>query len=105
MAERYDNYTIITVGNNEKESLQELVAFLNASFLKKDSAIAYLKIYDVLTQIKNTSFEVKCEDYENNSSYTYKATIVDNSYRQESIEFCGDDLHKAVRIARLLNGD
>ena len=102
MAERYDNYTIITVGNKEKESLQELVAFLNASFLKKDSAIDYLKIFDVLTQIKNTPFEVKCEDYENNSSYTYKSTLVDNSYKQESIEFSGDDLHKAIRIATLL---
>ena len=99
MAERYDNFTVLTVGTEEKTQLYELVAFLNRSFLKKDSAIAYLKIYDVLTQTKNSKFEVLCEDYENESSYTYKSTLVNNSYKQESVEFTGDDLHKTIVIA------
>ena len=102
MAEGYDNFTIITVGNSEKESLSKLVAFLNRSFLKKDSAIDYLKIVDYLTPHKMEEFEVLCEDYENNSSYTYKSKLVDNQYRQESVEFTGEDLHKAVTIGMII---
>ena len=96
MAERYDNFTIITVGNSEKESLSKLVAFLNRSYLKKDSAIDYLKIIDYLTPHKMEGFEVLCEDYENNSSYTYKAAIVNNYYKLDSPEFTGEDLNKCA---------
>ena len=103
MAERYDNFTIITVGNSEKESLSKLVAFLNRSFLKKDSAIDYLKIVDYLTPYKMEEFEVLCEDYENNSSYTYKSTIVNNSYRLDSPEFTGEDLHKCASFLLHIN--
>ena len=98
MAERYDNFIILTVGEEEKNELIKLVSFLNRSFLKKDSAMSYLRIYDVLTQTKNSKFEVKCEDCKNNSTYTYKSTLVNNSYKQESVEFTGDDLHKCASL-------
>ena len=103
MAERYDNYTIITVGGREKETLQELVNFLNRSFLKKDSAIDYLKIADFLTPYKMEEFEVLCEDYENNSSYTYKAAIVNNYYKLDLPEFTGDDLQKCATFLLHIN--
>ena len=105
MAERYDNFTIIKVGDDEKESLTKLVAFLNRSFLKKDSAIDYLKIVDYLTPHKMEEFEVLCEDYENiyYSSYIYKSTIVNNSYRLDSPEFTGEDLHKCATFLLHIN--
>lgn len=103
MAERYDNFTIIKVGEKEKEQLTKLVAFLNRSFLKKDSAIDYLKIVDYLTPHKMEAFEVLCEDYENNSEYTYKSTIVNNSYRLDSPEFTGEDLHKCASFLLHIN--
>ena len=102
MAERYDNFVIITVGDEERKSLTKLVAFLNRSFLKKDSAIDYIRIVDYITPHKTETFEVLCEDYENNSSYTYKSKLVDNQYRQESVEFTGEDLHKAVTIGMII---
>ena len=103
MAERYDNFIITKVGDSEKESLSKLVAFLNKSFLKKDSAIDYLKIVDYLTPHKMEEFEVLCEDYENNSSYTYKSTIVNNSYKLDSPEFTGEDLHKCATFLLHIN--
>lgn len=103
MAERYDNFSILTVGNSERESLTKLVAFLNRSFLKKDSAVDYLKIVDYLTPHKMEGFEVLCEDYENNSSYTYKSTIVNNSYKLDSPEFTGEDLHKCASFLLHIN--
>ena len=102
MAERYDIFNIITVGDEEKESLQKVVSFLNRSFLSKDSAIDYLKLFDVLTQTKKTRFEVKCEDYTNNSSYTYKSSLTKIHYRLESPEFTGEDIHKAITIAIII---
>ena len=103
MAERYDNFTITKVGDKEKESLTKLVAFLNRSYLKKDSAIDYLKIVDYLTPYKMEEFEVLCEDYENSSTYTYKATIVNNSYRLDTPEFTGEDLHKCASFLLHIN--
>ena len=103
MSERYDSYTLVKCGSSEEESLKKLVAFLNRSYLKKDSAIAYLKIVDYLTPHKMEEFEVLCEDYENNSSYTYKSTIVNNSYRLDSPEFTGEDLHKCASFLLHIN--
>ena len=103
MAERYDNFVIITVGDDEKESLTKLVAFLNRSFLKKDSAIDYLKIVDYITPHKTETFEVLCEDYENNTSYVYKAAIVNNSYRLDTPEFTGKDLQKCALFLLHIN--
>ena len=103
MAERYDNFIIITVGNEEKETLQKLVAFLNRSYLKKDSAIDYLKIVDYITPHKMEAFEVLCEDYENNTSYVYKAAIVNNSYSLDTPEFTGEDLHKCASFLLHIN--
>lgn len=103
MAERYDNFNIITVGDEEKEQLTKLVAFLNRSYLKKDSAIDYLKIVDFLTPHKIEAFEVLCEDYENNSEYTYKSTIVNNHYRLDNPEFTGEDLHKCATFLLHIN--
>ena len=103
MAERYDNFTILKVGEKEKESLQKLVAFLNMSYLKKDSTIDYLKIVDYLTPHKMEAFEVLCEDYENSSTYTYKATIVNNSYRLDTPEFTGKDLQKCALFLLHIN--
>lgn len=103
MAERYDHFEIITVGNDEKESLQKLIAFLNRSFLKKDSAIDYLRIVDYITPHKMEAFEVLCEDYENNTSYVYKATIVNNSYSLDNPEFTGKDLQKCALFLLHIN--
>ena len=103
MAERYDHFEIITVGNDEKESLQKLIAFLNRSFLKKDSAIDYIRIVDYITPHKMEAFEVLCEDYENNTSYVYKATIVNNSYRLDTPEFTGKDLQKCALFLLHIN--
>lgn len=103
MSERYDSYTLVKCGSSEEESLKKLVSFLNRSFLKKDSAIDYLKIVDYLTPHKMEEFEVLCEDYENNSSYTYKSTIVNNSYRLDSPEFTGEDLHKCASFLLHIN--
>lgn len=103
MSERYDSYTLVKCGSSEEESLKKLVSFLNRSFLKKDSAIDYLKIVDYLTPHKMEAFEVLCEDYENNSSYTYKAAIVNNSYRLDSPEFTGEDLHKCASFLLHIN--
>ena len=102
MAERYDSFTVLTVGEDEKAQLYKLVAFLNNSYLKKDSAMSYLRIYDVLTQHKSEMFKVYCKDDENDTSSTYQSKLVDNQYRQESVEFTGEDLHKAVTIAMII---
>ena len=102
MAERYDHFEIITVGDEQKEELAKLVAFLNRSYLKKDSAISYFEIYDVLTQHKKVEFKIKCEDYTNNSSYTYVSSLVKIHYRLESPDFSGEDIHKAISIAMLI---
>ena len=103
MAERYDHFEIITVGNDEKESLQKLIAFLNRSFLKKDSAIDYIRIVHYITPHKTETFEVLCEDYENNTSYVYKAAIVNNSYRLDTPEFTGKDLQKCALFLLHIN--
>lgn len=103
MSERYDSYTLVKCGSSEEESLKKLVSFLNRSFLKKDSAIDYLKIVDYLTPHKTEAFEVLCEDYENNSSYKYKSTIVNNHYRLDSPEFTGEDLHKCATFLLHIN--
>ena len=103
MSERYDSYTLVKCGSSEEESLKKLVAFLNRSYLKKDSAIDYLKIVDYLTPHKMEAFEVLCEDYENDSTYTYKATIVNNHYRLDNPEFTGEDLHKCASFLLHIN--
>ena len=102
MAERYDRFEIITVGDEQKEELAKLVAFLNRSYLKKDSAISYFEIYDVLTQHKKVEFKIKCEDYTNNSSYTYKSSLMEIHYRLDSPDFSGEDIHKAMTIAMII---
>lgn len=102
MAERYDRFEIITVGDEQKEELAKLVAFLNRSYLKKDSVISYFEIYDVLTQHKKVEFKIKCEDYTNNSSYTYKSSLMEIHYRLDSPDFSGEDIHKAMTIAMII---
>lgn len=86
MSERYDSYTLVKCGSSEEESLKKLISFLNRSFLKKDTALQYLQVYDELTQQKTTNFVVLCEDNVEESSYTFVSEYHNDSIRHDDRE-------------------
>ena len=91
MSERYDTYTLVKCGSSEEESIKKLVSFLNRSFLKKDTALQYLQVYDELTQQKSSKFVVLCEDNVEESSYTFVS-----EYHNDSIRHSERDAIKAA---------
>ena len=86
MSERYDSYTLVKCGKAEEDSLKKLVSFLNRSFLKKDTALQYLNVYDELTQQKTTKFAVLCEDNIEETTYTYISECHNDSIRHDDRE-------------------
>lgn len=86
MSERYDTYTLVKCGKAEEDSLKKLISFLNRSFLKKDTALQYLTVYDELTQQKSSKFVVLCEHEENNTTHTFVSECHNDNIRHDDRE-------------------
>lgn len=86
MSERYDTYTLAKCGKDEEDHLKRLISFLNRSFLKKDTALQYLQVYDELTQQKSSKFVVLYEDNENDTTNTFVSECHNDNIRHSDRE-------------------